>query len=52
MGFVAMNPEALPLIGPKFKQTADPRNLDTAIPETEPENSDAYDRAWQEVLAE
>jgi spermidine/putrescine-binding protein len=52
MGFVAMNPAALPLIDPKFKQTADPRNLDSAIATTEPDNSDVYERAWQEVLAQ
>jgi spermidine/putrescine transport system substrate-binding protein len=51
MGFVAMNPKALPLVSPAFRKTADPRNLKNAIPETEPENADAYDRAWQEVQA-
>jgi spermidine/putrescine transport system substrate-binding protein len=51
MGFVAMNPKALPLVKPAFRKTADPRNLENAIPETEPENSDAYERAWQEVQA-
>ena len=51
MGFVAMNPEALSLVSPEFKKTADPRNLENAIPQTEPENSDVYDRAWQEVQA-
>ena len=51
MGFVAMNPKALPLVSPEFRKTADPRNLKNAIPETEPENSDVYERAWQEVQA-
>ncbi|MCB0875975.1 MAG: extracellular solute-binding protein [Solirubrobacterales bacterium] len=51
MGFVAMNPKALPMVSPAFKKTADPRNLQNAIPQTEPENSDTYDRAWQEVQA-
>ncbi len=51
MGFVAMNPKALPLVSPEFKKTADPRNLENAIPQTEPENADVYDRAWQEVQA-
>jgi spermidine/putrescine-binding protein len=52
MGFVAMNPDALELIDPKYKEAADPRNLENAIPQTEPDNADVYDRAWQEVLAQ
>ena len=51
MGFVAMNPKALPLVSKEFKASADPRNLENAIPQTEPENADVYDRAWQEVQA-
>jgi spermidine/putrescine transport system substrate-binding protein len=52
MGFVAMNPKALPLVSPEFKRSADPRNLENAIPQTEPDNADVYERAWQEVQAE
>jgi spermidine/putrescine-binding protein len=52
LGFVAMNPDALPLVPAKYKRTADPRNLEDAIPETQPDDSEAYDRAWQEVQAE
>jgi spermidine/putrescine transport system substrate-binding protein len=52
MGFVAMNPDALRLISPERREAADPRNLENAIPQTEPENSEVYDRAWQEVLAQ
>jgi spermidine/putrescine-binding protein len=52
MGFVAMNPDALPLLDPELRDLADPRNLEEAIAQTEPENSDVYDRAWQEVLAQ
>ncbi|HET6831235.1 MAG TPA: extracellular solute-binding protein [Solirubrobacterales bacterium] len=52
MGFVAMNPKALPLVSPEFKKSADPRNLENAIPQTEPDNADVYDRAWQEVLTQ
>ena len=52
MGFVAMNPDALPLVSAKFKESADPSNLETAIAQTEPENVEIYDRAWQEVLAQ
>lgn len=51
MGFVAMNPKALPLVSPEFKKSADPRNLANAIPQTEPDNADVYERAWQEVQA-
>jgi len=51
MGFVAMNPKALPMVSPEFKKSADPRNLDNAIPQTEPDNADVYERAWQEVQA-
>ena len=50
-GFIAMNPGALKLLPPEMRADADPKTLDTAIPETEPEFSDAYDRAWQEVEA-
>ncbi|HEU4801537.1 MAG TPA: extracellular solute-binding protein [Solirubrobacterales bacterium] len=52
MGFVAMNPKALPMVSPAFQKSADPRNLDNAIPQTEPDNADVYERAWQEVQAQ
>lgn len=52
MGFVAMNPDALSMVDAEFKDAADPRNLENAIPQTEPENADVYERAWQEVLAQ
>ena len=52
MGFVAMNPDALPMVAKQFKDSADPSNLETAIAQTEPENADVYERAWQEVLAQ
>jgi spermidine/putrescine-binding protein len=50
-GYVAMNPKALPLMAPEFRETADPASLKTAIPETQPDAVDLYDRAWQEVAA-
>lgn len=50
-GFIAMNPDALELLPPELREKADPANLETAIPETQPEYADAYDRAWQEVEA-
>ena len=52
MGFVAMHPDALPLVSPDYRASADPRNLESAIATTEPPNAEAYERAWQEVLAE
>jgi spermidine/putrescine transport system substrate-binding protein len=51
MGFVAMNPKAMPMVSEEFRKTADPSNLDNAIPQTEPDNASVYDRAWQEVQA-
>lgn len=51
LGFVAMNPDALAMVPAKFEDTADPNNLKTSIPQTQPDASDAYDRAWQEVAA-
>ena len=50
-GFVAMNPAALPLIAKENRADADPKSLETAIPETQPTEEEAYDRAWQEVVA-
>ena len=50
-GFVVMNPKALPLMRPEYRETADPKTLDTAIPETQPPAEELYDRAWQEVAA-
>ena len=52
MGFVAMHPDALPLVSKDYRESADPRNLETAIATTEPPNAEAYERAWQEVLAQ
>jgi spermidine/putrescine transport system substrate-binding protein len=50
-GFVVMNPKALPLMAPEFRETADPKTLETAIPEVQPPTEELYDRAWQEVAA-
>jgi spermidine/putrescine transport system substrate-binding protein len=52
MGFVAMNPKALPMVSAEFQKSADPGNLENAIAQTEPDNVDVYERAWQEVLAQ
>jgi len=48
-GFIAMNPDALPLIPKELRAGADPKTLETALPETQPRLSELYDRAWQEV---
>jgi spermidine/putrescine transport system substrate-binding protein len=50
-GFVAMTPKALPMVDPEFKESADPASLETAIPQTQPDTAELYDRAWQEVAA-
>jgi spermidine/putrescine transport system substrate-binding protein len=50
-GYVAMNPKAIPLLGKGLREAADPASLEDAIPETQPDNEDAYSRAWQEVSA-
>jgi spermidine/putrescine transport system substrate-binding protein len=48
-GFVVTNPDAIPLVPKQYRETADPASIEGAIPLTEPENVDAYTRAWQEV---
>ena len=40
------------MVSRAFRKSADPRNLDNAIPQTEPDNADVYERAWQEVQAQ
>ncbi|HZO05834.1 MAG TPA: hypothetical protein VFB52_05565, partial [Solirubrobacterales bacterium] len=48
-GFVVTNPDAIPLVPKQYRETADPASIKGAIPLTEPEDVDAYTRAWQEV---
>lgn len=48
-GFVVTNPDAIPLVPKQFSETADPASIQGAIPLTEPDDVDAYTRAWQEV---
>jgi len=50
-GFIAMNPDALELVPAADRENADSSALENAIPETQPEEEAAYDRAWQEVVA-
>jgi spermidine/putrescine transport system substrate-binding protein len=51
LGFVAMNPKALEQLPKELQEAADPANLETAIPQTQPDAAEVYDRAWQEVAA-
>jgi spermidine/putrescine-binding protein len=48
-GFVVTNPEAMSMVPKKYKSTADPKSIEGAIPLTEPDDIEAYTRAWQEV---
>lgn len=48
-GFVITNPKAEPLVPKKYKATADPKSIEGSIPLTQPEDIEAYTRAWQEV---
>lgn len=48
-GFVITNPEAMPLVPKRLRETADPKSITGAIPLTEPPNNEAYTKAWQEV---
>ncbi|MBS1675952.1 MAG: extracellular solute-binding protein [Actinobacteria bacterium] len=50
-GFVVTNPAADPLVPKRLRKTADPASIKDAIPLTEPPNSTAYTKAWQEVSA-
>jgi len=51
-GYVVTNPEALPLVAKKYKQSADPASVKNAIAEREPPNFEEYVHAWQEVESE
>ena len=48
-GYVVTNPEALPLVPAKYKESADPKSVGDAIAEREPPNYEEYVHAWQEV---
>ncbi|MDW5595734.1 extracellular solute-binding protein [Conexibacter stalactiti] len=50
-GFVITNEKALPKVAARDRETADPRSLEHAIAETEPENVAAYERAFQRIQA-
>jgi spermidine/putrescine transport system substrate-binding protein len=51
-GYVVTNPEALPLVPKKWKESADPTSVKNAIAEREPANFEEYVHAWQEVESE
>ena len=51
-GYVVTNPEAIELVGPEDRETADPASIDNAIPETEPPNYDEWVRAFREFQAQ
>lgn len=48
-GFVVTNPKAIPLVSKKYRETADPASIEGAIPIGEPDDPEAYTRAWQEA---
>ena len=51
-GYVVTNPEAIDLVGAKYRKTADPASIRDAIPETEPFNYDEWVRAFREFQAQ
>ena len=48
-GFVITNPKAEPLVPKKYKETSNPESIKGSLPLTEPDDIEAYTRAWQEV---
>ena len=48
-GFAIVNPAAVAKVPAKFRETADPRSISNAIAEVQPDNFEAWIRAWQEV---
>ena len=48
-GFAIVNPAAVAKVPAKFRETADPRSIANAIAEVQPDNFEAWIRAWQEV---
>jgi spermidine/putrescine-binding protein len=51
-GYVVTNPEAIELVGPQDRRTADPASIENAIAETEPPDYDQWVRAFREFQAE
>jgi len=48
-GFVITNPKAEPLVPPRYRETSNPKSIAGSLPLTEPDDIEAYTRAWQEV---
>jgi spermidine/putrescine-binding protein len=48
-GFAIVNPAAVARVPAKFRETADPTSIADAIAEVQPDNYEAWIRAWQEV---
>jgi spermidine/putrescine transport system substrate-binding protein len=51
-GYVVTNPEAIPLVTPKWRRTADPASISDAIAETEPPDYDQWVRTFREFEAQ
>jgi spermidine/putrescine-binding protein len=51
-GYVVTNPEAIPLVAPKWRGTADPASISDAIAETEPPDYDQWVRVFREFEAQ
>lgn len=51
LGYVVMNPDAVPFVNAAHRESADPTALSGAIAETQPPNSKLWRQAWQEVKA-
>jgi spermidine/putrescine transport system substrate-binding protein len=51
LGYVVMNPDAVPFVNAAHRDSADPTALSGAIAETQPANSKLWRQSWQEVKA-
>lgn len=50
-GYVVTNPQAIELVAPRYRRTADPASIENAIAETEPPRYREWVRAFQEFKA-
>jgi spermidine/putrescine-binding protein len=50
-GYVVTNPEAIELVAPKYRRTADPASIEDAIAETEPPDYEEWVQAFREFQA-
>jgi spermidine/putrescine transport system substrate-binding protein len=50
-GYVVTNPQAIELVAPKYRRTADPASIEDAIAETEPPDYESWVRAFREFQA-